>query len=107
MIDGELPLLPQQLAQRAPVRERHHIVRHTVDLSRLQQRHERGRLHRSGDPNLAEEALRGDRISKHRAQHLEGNGVFVTASMGEPDSRHPTASNLSLKLKTLTKSRKE
>ena len=96
VLDGELVLPDQPVAERLPLDERHDIVKEAVGHPRVVQAEDVGVLELGGDPDLAQEALGADGGRQFRLEHLDGDAAFVLRVPGEVDEGHPALAQQAL-----------
>ena len=71
VVDGELLLPVQPVAQRLALDERHDVVQQAVGLARVVQAEDVGMLEVGGDPDLAEEPVGAERGGELGPEHLD------------------------------------
>ena len=100
VLHRELPLAPEPVAERLALHVRHGepqpAARRPSGLPGVQHGQDVGMLQPGGEPDLALEALRAERLPQLGMEHLEGDGAVVLEVAGEIDRGHAAAAELAL-----------
>src|SRR6266567_1108772 len=96
LLERELPLPLQSLAQRVALDIGHYVVQEALGSAGVVQRQDVGVGEPGRDFDLAQEALGTERRGDLGTQHLDGNGAAVTEIACEINRGHPAAPQLTL-----------
>ena len=96
VLDRELLLTVQSVAQRLPVHEGHHIEQEPARLSRVVQRQDVRVLQVCGRPDLGEKAFATQRGGEVRMEDLHRHAALVLEVQRQVDGRHPATAELAL-----------
>jgi len=96
VVDRELLLAAQPVAQALPFDERHHIVGGAVDLAAIDQAQDVRMLQGGDGLDLAEEALGPDDRGQLWAHHLDRDFAIVLEVLGQVDRGHAALAELPL-----------
>ena len=94
VVDGQLRLPPQAVAERFALDIRHHVVEEPVGLARIVERHDVRVPQPCGDPDLAQEPLGPERGCQLAMKHLECDRAVVLQVVDEVDRRHAPSPQL-------------
>ena len=94
--DGELLLAGEPVAQALALHERHHVIRGSMDLTRVDQAENMGVLQVGDGPDLAEKPLGPDHRRQLGAEHLDRDLAGVPEVLGEVDGGHAPRPELAL-----------
>src|SRR5207245_315447 len=93
----KLLLAVEQITQRFPFHERHHVIEVTSRAARVVQRQDVRMLQLGRDLDLALEPLQTDDCRHGGMQHLDGHEALVFQVLGQEHRGHPPAPQLTLK----------
>ena len=96
LLDAELVLAIQLVAQRLAAHERQHVVEEAVRLARIDQREDVRMIEPRRDLDLGEEALGAEHRAELGAEDLEGDLAIELAIAGEVDDGHAAGAELAL-----------
>ena len=96
LVQAQLLLTLQPLAQRLAGDERHDIIKEPAGLARVVQRQDVGVLQLGREPDLPQEPLDPDRARYFRVDHLDGGCAIVLQVVREVHGRHPATAELAL-----------
>jgi hypothetical protein len=96
VLDRELPLPPEPVAERFALDERHREPEASGRLAGVEDRQDVGMLEPRGEPDLSEEALGPERVRQLGMEHLERHRAVVLEVAGEEDGGHAAAAELAL-----------
>jgi hypothetical protein len=96
VLERELLLAGDPLAQGVSFDVRHHVVQMAVGLAGIVEREDVRVTELSGDLDLPEEALRPKAGRQFAVQHFDGNRSVVPEISGEVNRGHPPAAELAL-----------
>jgi hypothetical protein len=102
VIEGQLDLAPQPVAQALALHERHGVPQEPdaglfqLHLAGVVHRQDVGVLQPRGGPDLAEKPLGAEGGRELRVKHLEGDGPIVLQIAGEIHGGHPSATEPAL-----------
>ena len=96
LVDAELVLAVELVAQRLAAHEGQHVVQQTVRLARIDEREDVRMIEPRRDLDLGEEALGPEHRAELRAQHLERDLAIELAVAREIDDGHAARAELAL-----------
>ena len=96
LVDRELPLAVEPLAQRLAPDVGHDIEEEPVGLAGVVQRQDVGVVERGGDPDLAGEAVGAEQRAELGPEHLDRHLAVVPEVVGQVDRRHAAPAELAL-----------
>ena len=96
LVDGELLLALEVLAQRLALDVRHHVVQKSFDLARIEQRKDVRVIEPRRDLDLAEKPVGAERRGEFRMQNLERDDALVLGVLREIDRGHSAATKLTV-----------
>src|SRR3989441_3451755 len=96
VLDRELLLMVEPVAQRLPFHKRHDVVEQSVGFSRVDETEDVGVLEMRSDLDLFQEPIGADDGRQLRAQFLEGDMPIVAYVVCEVDRRHAASAEQAL-----------
>ena len=96
VVDRELLLPVEPVAQRLALDERHDVEEEAVGLARVEQREDVRVLEVGGELDLGQEPLGADHGGELGTQHLERDLAVVPQVLGEVHRRHAAGADLAL-----------
>src|SRR6478736_1554508 len=96
LADRQLALARQAGTQRVAVDEWHGVVQQPVGLAGSQQRNDVGVMETGGELDLTTEAIDAEAGAQVGRQHLEHHLATQVGILGDEDTTHPTAAELTL-----------
>ena len=96
LVQAQLLLALQPLAQRLAGDERHDVIKEPAGLARVVQRQDVGVLQLGREPDLPQEPLDPDRARHFWVDHLDRGRAVVFQVVREVHGRHPATSELAL-----------
>ena len=94
LLDPELDLDPQSIAQRSALDIRHHVPQPAIVGAGIEQRQDGGVVESGGEADLSEEALRAEDGGQLGMEHLESDGPTVPEVLGQIDGGHTAVAEL-------------
>ena len=89
LVDGQLPVPLQPLAERLARHVGHDVIQPTADLARVEQRQDVGMAELGGELDLAQKAVRPQCLPERGLQHLDRYQAIVLQVTGAVDGCHP------------------
>ncbi len=105
VFDRELPLAAEPVAQALALDQRHGEPEPAGGLAGVEDGQDVRMLEPRGELDLAEEALRAERIGELGVEHLERHRAVVPHVLREPDRSHAAAAELALEGVPVSQSR--
>ena len=96
LVDRQLLLALQAVAQRLPFHVRHDVEEEVVGLARIVQREDVRVLEVGGDADLVEEPLGADDGREVGPQDLHGDAALVAQVLAQVDRGHPARAHFAL-----------
>ena len=94
LVDRELSLAREPLAQALALHVGHHVVEQARSLARVEQRQDVRMLEPRGELDFAQEALGTDRRGERGVQHLDRHRATVPEVLGQEHGGHAAATQL-------------
>ena len=96
VVDREIALAVEPVAERLALEEGHDVEQLAVGVARVEQRDDVRMAEPRGDLDLAQEALGPDGVGELGLEELDGDLATVAQVVGEIDGRHPAAADHAL-----------
>ena len=96
VVDREVALAVEPVAQRLALEEGHDVEQLAVGVARVEQRDDVRMAEPRGDLDLAQEAIGPDGVGELRLEQLDGDLAAVPQVVGEIDGGHPAAADHAL-----------
>src|ERR1700716_4255297 len=96
LVDGELLLAVESLSKRLALDVRHHIIKQALYLTRIEERQDVRMIETGRHSDFAKEPVGAERSGQLRVQHLERHHALVLRILGQIDSCHSAASELTI-----------